>query len=386
MKMKTNLLNHFCILFLFVVHPSNTFADPTLLWKMKFDSPIVKTSDLKEWEIGKVKAPDFPLKTVMAEKSIFILDNQGKVKNKYSLKGYSKTAMADNGMYFAGLKDGCFDIFTHQNEIISTITITNHHPVLLPQHIYFKLSPDGEYIVIVSWFAKSIYFYNTEGQLLSKYDTQGLKEATIRFSKDSNYVGVHVPNFDKKDSRGYLLYFKCNGELLWKFDHSEKIASFDVSTYGNKVAIASTSACHFLNSSGETLYRLDVKEKIPFLLKFAHNESQLFIFDKIKKSIICFDLFTKRNAWLKIIENFCFQTSQTCKLFIGKTGAIIFLHDLVLPDKRENINYLFLLNNSGNILWKKTNKSLNVNCRLFEMDNYLLIISDYYISLYNVRL
>ncbi len=73
-------------------------AEPGLLWKKTFDSRIVKTTRLTDFQLKKGKGGDFPLKAVMTEKSIFVLDHRGKIEKRISLEEFTIT-MEKNGQF-----------------------------------------------------------------------------------------------------------------------------------------------------------------------------------------------------------------------------------------------------------------------------------------------
>ena len=158
------LITHLIVLFSVV----SSFAEPSLIWKKKFDSCIVKTSKLMDMESKNGKRPDFPLRSVLTERSLFVLDNRGKFEKKISLKGYSETTLSDDGMTMAGLKGNEIILFDLNNKVQGTVKIGDPQPVVLPQHVKFELAPDGEFIVVLSSFSHTIYFHNRDGKLLSK--------------------------------------------------------------------------------------------------------------------------------------------------------------------------------------------------------------------------
>ena len=139
------------------------------------------------------------------------------LEKKISLKGYSETTLSDDGMTMAGLKGNEIILFDLNNEVQGTVRIGDPQPVVLPQHVKFELAPDGEFIVVLSSFSHTIYFHNRDGKLLSKEKVEDLKGAEIKFSDDSKYAVVHVPNWGKGKTNGYLLFFNNIFNIFFNF-------------------------------------------------------------------------------------------------------------------------------------------------------------------------
>ena len=155
---------------------------------------------------------------MLTERSLFVLDNRGKIEKKIPLKGYSETTLSDDGMTMAGLKGNEIILTDLNNKVQGTVKIGDPQPVVLPQHVKFELAPDGEFIVVLSSFSHTIYFHNRDGKLLSKEKVEDLKGAEIKFSDDSKFVVIHVPNWGTGKTSGYLLFLmikeKSFGSLI----------------------------------------------------------------------------------------------------------------------------------------------------------------------------
>ncbi len=82
---------------------------------------FVKTSRLMNFQVVKGKGGDFPLKAVMTEKTIFVLDDKGKIEKRISLKDYDKAAISDHGsdqgIVIAGMKGKEITISDLDNQV-----------------------------------------------------------------------------------------------------------------------------------------------------------------------------------------------------------------------------------------------------------------------------
>ena len=169
-------------LLIFFLHVLQTasFATPAILWKTVLDSAVIKTSRLEELAIS--KGAPFPFKAVMTEKSIYILDKKGKVGKKISLTDYDKASLSDDGATMAVMKGKEIAISGLNGNAVGIVNIESPQPVVLPQHVGFELSPDGKYIVVISNFTDTLYFYDRKGGMLSKHKFDDLRGAQTRFS------------------------------------------------------------------------------------------------------------------------------------------------------------------------------------------------------------
>ncbi len=231
MKMNKKTPKHEYILIitlLFILLSSTSVnAGTSLLWRKTFDSSIIKTGYISNFKIGADKGSEFPLKVVMTEKSISVLDSKGKIARKIPLKDYANTAISDDGTTIATMTGREISISNIDNQIQGIVKIADPQPVVLPQHVSFELSPNGKYLIVISYFSRTIYFHNKKGNMLSKHRFDDLRGAEIRFSKDSHYISIHVPNWGESKSSGYLLFFNDKGEKLWRFDHKGSQARFE---------------------------------------------------------------------------------------------------------------------------------------------------------------
>jgi WD40 repeat protein len=353
------LITHLVILFSAV----SSFAEPSLIWEKKFDSRIVKTSRLMDMESKSGKRPDFPLRSVLTERSLFVLDNRGDIAKKISLKGYSETTLSDDGMTMAGLKGNEIILSDLNNEMQGTIKIGDPQPEILPQHVKFELSPDGEFIVILSSFSHTIYFHNRDGELLSKEKVADLKGAEIKFSDDSKYAVIHVPNWGKGKTNGYLLFFDDKGEKLWRFDHKGCQASFDISGDGKAVVIAAEGRLYSLNRKGEIVYE---KEFVPgdMMVCISQDGGYLAVAQRSDGSVLLVDNRDGHGMWLKKIDDFGHINSLFTSLGVswkGEHTAVAMSKDWTIGNKESS---LFIFDKSGHIGWEHTFHKDRIECNL----------------------
>jgi len=338
------------ILFMLLFFSLSVHAEPSLLWKKEFDSRIVKTSRLMDFQVVKGKGGDFPLKAVMTEKSIFVLDNKGKFEKRISLKDYDKAAMSDDGTTIALMKGKEITVSDLDNQIKGTVKIQDSQPVILPQHISFELSCNGKYLVIISYFTNTIYFHNSKGELLFGHTFDDLKSASIKFSGDSRYTGIHIPNRGKGNSIGFLVFFNDKGEKLWKIDHKGCEASFDISDNGEYVGMAANDRFYSLNNAGEVVYE---KELVPgeIDIQLSPDGKYLVMAQKTEHLVSFIDNENGNILWSKQIDGFDPLNSPFTALDISGTEAVTAVAISRDWTKQNKESSFFVFNKSGNLLW-----------------------------------
>jgi len=240
-------LNALCLL-LFI--SSAACAEPELIWKRTFESRIVKTSTLRDADFSKGRPAEFPIKAIMTEKSIHVLDNKGQTATQTSLAPYAKAVMSDDGSTMAGIRGREIIIAGVGGEAIGTVAISDPRPEIAPEHVVFELAPNGEYLVMISYLARAIYFYAGSGDMLAKHDFPDARGAEVRFSGDSRYAAIHLPNWGTGTTSGYLVFFDRQGKELWRFDHKGCEGGFDLSHDGSIVALAAEDKLFVLDEGG----------------------------------------------------------------------------------------------------------------------------------------
>lgn len=340
------------IIFLFVSSMS-AIAEPSLLWRMKFDSRIIKTSDLKDFKVKAGKKAEFPLKAVMTEKSILLLDKKGKIEKKIPLEDYAKVAMSDDGTTIATMQGREITVATMDGQIRGKVKIGDPQPVVLPQHVSFELSPNGEYIVVISYFTNTIYFHARNGNMLSKKYFNDLRGAEITFPKNSRYVAIHVPNWGKGNTRGYLLFFNNKGENLWQFDHKGTQAKFDISSNSNSIVLALEDRLYSLNKRGKIIYE---KELVPggIHIALSGDGKYLALARETDHSVSMLDNQNGHVLWFSNITGFDPINSPVTFLNVSDKGNCITVAISKDWSRRNNSSSLFMFDKSGNLLWRNT--------------------------------
>ena len=365
------LITHLIVLF----SVASSFAEPSLIWEKKFDSRIVKTSRLMDMESKSNKRPDFPLRSVLTERSLFVLDNRGKIEKQISLKDYSETTLSDDGMTMAGLKGNEIILFDLNNEVQGMVKIGDPQPEILTQHVKFELAPDGEFIVVLSSFSHTIYFHNRDGKLLSKEKVADLKGAGIKFSDDSKFVVIHVPNWGKGKTNGYLLFFDNKGKKLWRFDHKGCQASFDVSGDGNVIVIAAEGRLYSLNGKGKVVYK---KEFVPgdAMVSVSPDGGYLAVAQRSDGSVSLVDNNNSENMWSKKNGDFDPMKSRFCILEVGEQGNYtVAAVGKELSTKRDD-NSLIIFLKSGDLLWRNSFGTHRIR-GAFSYDGKCILISTF---------
>ena len=304
-------------------------------------------------ESKNAKRPDFPLRSVLTERSLFVLDNRGNIAKKISLKGYSETTLSDDGMTMAGLKGNEIILSDLNNEVQGTVKIGDPQPVVLSQHVKFELSPDGEFIVVLSSFSHTIYFHDRNGKLLSKEKVADLKGAEIKFSDDSKYVTIHVPNWGKGKTNGYLLFFDDKGKKLWRFDHKGCQASFDVSGDGNAVVIAAEGRVYSLDGMGEIVYEEEVVAGV-VIVSVSPDGGYIVVAQRYDGHMTLIDISEDEKRWSKKIEDFDTMRSSFSSLEVADQGKWVGV--VIEKNLAENSfeSYLCLFNKKGDLKWKNS--------------------------------
>ena len=350
------LITHLVVLFSVV----SSFAEPSLIWEKKFDSRIVKTSRLMDMESKNGKRPDFPLRSVLTERSLFVLDNRGDIAKKISLKGYSETTLSDDGMTMAGLKGNEIILTDLNNEVQGTVKIGDPQPEILPQHVKFEIAPDGEFIVVLSSFSHTIYFHNRDGKLFSKEKVEDLRGAKVKFSDDSRFVVIHVPNWGKGKTNGYLLFFDDKGKKLWRFDHKGCQASFDISGDGNAVVLAAEGRLYSLNGKGDVVYEKEIVLG-DAMVGVSPDGGYLAVAQGSDGHITLIDISEGEKRWSKKIEDFDMMRSSFSSLEVVEQGKCVgVVIEKNLPENSFE-SVFCLLSNDGNMTWNNSFKKNRID-------------------------
>ncbi|MCK5188039.1 MAG: PQQ-binding-like beta-propeller repeat protein [Deltaproteobacteria bacterium] len=326
-----------------------------------------------DFQVGKDgKGGRFPLKTVMTEKSIYVLDGKGKISKKISLEDYSQVAMSDDGMTMATLKGREITISNLDEEVQSVVKIADPQPVVLPQHVFFELSPDGEYVVVMSFFTHTIYFHNRKGKLLSEHHFEDLRGAEVKFSKDSRYVAIHVPNWGEGKTNGYLLFFDEKGKKQWRFDHKGCEAKFDISSDGDAIVLAAENKLHSLNKKGKIIYE---KELVPggISIALSGDGKYVAVTRKADHRLSLLDNGNGKALWSHNISGFDSINSPFTSVDVSDDGVRVAVAISKDWTRRNKESSLYLFDKSGNILWRETFEQYRILGALWQNRNCMLI-------------
>lgn len=323
-------------------------------------------------ESKNAKRPDFPLRSVLTERSLFVLDNRGNIAKKISLKCYSETTLSDDGMTMAGLKGNEIILSDLNNEVQGTIKIGDPQPVVLPQHVNFELAPDGEFIVILSSFSHTIYFHNRDGKLLSKEKVEDLKGAQIKFSDDGKFVVIHVPNWGKGNTNGYLLFFNDKGKKLWRFDHKGCQASFDISGDGRVVVLAAEGMLYSLDGKGDVVYEKKIVAG-DAMVGVSPDGGYLAVAQRSDGSVLLVDNSDGGKLWQEKINDFDPARSMFSSLDVGGRGKCV---GVVVEKDVQGNNFEFFLSlfdENGNMTWQQSFEKNRVNIHTSLCPNFVLV-------------
>ncbi|MFH0908254.1 MAG: PQQ-binding-like beta-propeller repeat protein [bacterium] len=297
-------------------------AELSLQWKKEFDSRIVKAAWRTEPSVSNEGRPRFPLRAVMTEKSVFALDPMGKVEKTISLAGYEKAALSDDGTTLATLNNGEITVASTEGRIIGAFKIADPEPEVLPEYIDFTIAPDGRRLVVVSWFAKTVYFHDSAGKLLSRHTFDDLRGASVRFSKDGRRVAIHVPNWGEGKTSGFLVVFSGSGEQLWRFEHAGCEAQFAISSDGDSIALAAQGRIHSLDGKGNVKFSGDI-DAGPVLVALSGDGSRIAVAKQSDHSVTLLDSRSGDALWSNEIPGFDPIDSPITSLSVADDAGVV---------------------------------------------------------------
>ena len=369
----------FVLFTLFIMEPA--MAEPSLLWQEKFKTPVAMTSRLLNFEVIGDEKPEFPLRVIMTEENVVVLDGMGKAAKKVSLADYQQAVISDNGKMIAGMKDREISILTINNELQGTIKIIDSHPVILPEHISLELSPDGEALILISHISNSMYFYTKEGKELTKYFLDDLRGAQAVFSDNSEYAVVHVPNWGSGKTNGFLWMLNKKGEQQWAVDHKGCEAKFDISDSGDKVIMATEEILYSLDKKGNVLFE---KELIPGNndIALSGDGNYVLLTRSVDHTVSLLDNTKGESIWTYEIEGFDPLNSPITKIAASQDASHIIVCISKDWTETNKESYLYLLNKKGDVEWKKMFEEKGIECDLADDGSCMLVKGEKNMYLY----
>ena len=325
--------------------PSMAFCDEpySLLWKHYFDSPIVKTSMVKDFIS---RSSDFPLNHVVTKKHLIELDIKTKKEKICTLKPYDIVKVADNRCIAVGVKKNVISVFNIDKEMAS---FKINKTVLIPEHLIMDISPDGAIIVILSWFHKTISFYTIKGRLLNSYTADDVKGAVIQFSKNSKRVVIHVPNYGDGSSNGYLMCYDSKGTFLWRFDHPGCQAQYDLSSDGKFVILYANQTLYSLHK-GKTIYEINMVSP-EILARISNDGAHAALARKSDHCIYYIDNQNGITLWKQRISGFDFKNSPFTDMEVRQDVVAVAISKHW--SRRNQESWVNVFNTKGKKIWDK---------------------------------
>lgn len=349
-----------------LIHPAyGSQTIPKLIWQHTFKSPVICICERHVMDLPVNQKDRFPIQAVLTRSQGVAFNTKGKLSTVISLHDYDKCTIASDTFILAGLKENQMHVFT-SNKQRTTFQISEPQPEILPQHLYFELSPDGQYMVIVSWYSKQIYFYSINNKLFQKHQFDDLKNTRILFSKNGKQVFVHVPNHGDGNANGYLLCFNNQGDFLWKFNHEGCKARIDISN--NNLFILSGRILYILTFQGQVIQQ---KQLLNHQMLSASKHASSFA-SLEKNTIYLHDYKTNQLIWEHSIKPFDQYNNKISTLLVKDRRQIIcsILHDW---HKIQSNSSLIMIDDNGSEIFRN---------QLNRIDNGLFLDAQKYLCVY----
>jgi len=357
-----------------VLLSTHASAEPELIWHETFDSRIVKTSRLQDLDRTTGKRPAFPLRAVMTRKSIYLLDERGAMASRIPLEKYDKAAMSDDGCTMAALKGRHITISSVEGHVCGVAGIADPHPEVLPEHADFELSPEGTYVVLLSYLSDTICFHDRTGRLVARHAAQNLNGTEVKFSADGRYVVIHIPNWSDGTSSGYLLCFNAAGRLLWRYDHPGCEAAFDVSQDGSVVVVAAGDKLCSLGEDGSRICEKEVSAGYTHV-SLSATGGQLAATSSSDRRLDMLDSRSGRVLWSERIPEFDPRKSAVNALAISADSACVAV--AVNTDCRRTAREatVYAYNGTGTQTWQNSVDSNDARVFLSPHATALMVVA-----------
>jgi len=353
---------------------------PVKLWHTTLDAPIVKVS----WHtISKNRKKIFPVKSILTKKSVYLLSDNASATKREIPEHYESITISDNGSLMAGFKKNSIDLFTTDYQVLKHIQLNEAPSFLLSEHLSYSLSPDGLYIVIVSWFLKHIYIYDASGNLLAKHAISDLRGARVKFSKNGNYLLIHVPNWGTGNTHGYILYMDRKGKILWHKDHDGCQAQFDISYSGHHAVMFSEGTICAMNHQGEVIYEHKTDIDI-FNIALSGNAKFLLMSQSKQPMLSCINNDNGALLWTHNLENVNSSSQFTISLDVPHNGNFYIACISKDWNNKINNNQCYIFNPEGKKIWQNSYNHSQLFVQLSDCGKFFVLIGDNQIYLYRI--
>ena len=206
----------------------------------------------------------------------------------------------------------------------------------------------------------TICFYENDGNRLTEHRIKDLRTAEIKFSKNSQYAAIHIPNWGGGKTGGYLLYFDKQGEKLWQTDHKGREAAFDISSDGEAVVLAAEDRLQLLTKTGRIIYTKKI-EAGRTAVRLSGDGKYTVVFKSTDRSIALLDNQDGKTLWFEKINDFNPASSLMTSLDVSHEGNYIAIAVSKDWRKQNKESSLFLFNGLGDILWQNVFKESRID-------------------------
>jgi len=345
---------------------------PTLLWKHTFPNKIVSCSHINNFTLENNGQLRFPLNAVNTKEQIVFLSTGGTISNSLSTTSYEHVCLSGSGNSFGNLLDGVFTIHDPQKKVQTQINI-NAIPYS-SEHFICKISPLGDWVCIISWFNQRISFYSGSGLLLASHQREDLKQSSIHFSKNNEWVAIHVPNWGQGNTSGYVELFNKNGQKQYTFYHRGCLANYDLTADGRWLAISDESQCYVLDQLGKVVF----KTILPGISKPAISDDGkiLAVASKVDHQVSLWNVQQNKQKWIKRMDGFDKINSSFTGIDVSGKA-----HRIVATERqhwsRKNLNSrLTVWNDLGEQLWQNNYSNSQVYPNLSDDGKCLMVYGD----------
>ncbi|KPA13329.1 conserved hypothetical protein, secreted [Candidatus Magnetomorum sp. HK-1] len=375
---------HILVLIMLLSYPISLRASIQLMWQKSFKNPIIQVSEINELTEEYQKGPSFLIKAVMTTKNINFFNAKGQIDKTLAIKNYFNQRLSNDGHTIAILEEQKILISHADNKLIAEIPLIDKQSVVLPQHFYFELSPDGQSLVLVNWFLNTICFYHNDGKLIKIQQIDDLKKSIISFSKDSKYVLINIPNWEQNKQQGYFLLFTHKGEKLWSFEHQGRDAVSDISYSGKNIVIAANKNIFLLDKSGNIKLKKSLTDPISQLR--ISGDGNYSVYSALSDhSISLLDHSKNEILWTKKLKTFDSINSPFTSLEISDTASHIAVAVGKHWGERNTESLFFIYDRKSNMLFKQKISDSNIRAYMGKTGKNILFHTRKKAYLYQIK-